>query len=94
MARTVAGELGLPVERLLEKVKDNGPQSHLEEEAARRANVQNVYRLRREDLAGLRIWLVDDVVTTGSTLSECARLLRKAGAAQVWGLTLAQARKN
>ena len=94
MARTVAGELGLPVERLLEKVKDNGPQSHLEEEAARRANVQNVYRLRREDLAGLRIWLVDDVVTTGSTLSECARLLRKAGAGQVWGLTLAQARKN
>ena len=94
LARTAAKELGLPVRPLLEKVRNNGPQSHLEDETARRANVQGVYRLREADLSGLRILLVDDVVTTGSTLGECGRLLRDAGAEAVWGLTLAQARKN
>ena len=94
LARTAAGELGVPVRPLLEKVQNNGPQYHLEDEAARRANVQGVYRLREKDLSGLRILLVDDVVTTGSTLGECARMLEKAGAVAVWGLTLAQARKN
>ena len=94
LARTAAGELGLPVRRLLEKKTDNVPQSHLEDEAARRANVQGAYRLTGEDLSGLRVLLVDDVVTTGSTMGECARLLLEGGASEVWGLTLAQARKK
>ena len=94
LARTAAGEMGLPVRKLLEKRTDNGPQSHLEDEAARRANVQGAYRLTGEDLSGLRVLLVDDVVTTGSTMGECARLLLEGGAAEVWGLTLAQARKK
>ena len=53
-----------------------------------------MYRLTGEDLSGLRVLLVDDVVTTGSTMGECARLLLEGGAAEVWGLTLAQARKK
>ena len=94
LARETAAGRNRPVRGLLNKIKDNGPQSNLEDDAARRANVRGVYRLREEDLSGLRILLVDDVVTTGSTLGECARMLRDAGAAEVWGLTLAQARKN
>ena len=94
LARTVARELGLPARGLLEKTRDNGPQSHLEGEADRRANVRNVYCLRERDLAGRRILLVDDVVTTGATMGECALLLSKGGAEAVWGLTLAQARKQ
>ena len=94
LARPMAGALGLPVRGLLEKGQDNGPQSHLEDDAARRANVQGVYRLREQNLTGLRILLADDVVTTGATLEACAELLRAAGAAEVWGVTLAQARKN
>ena len=46
-----------------------------------------------EQTAGRRVLLVDDVVTSGSTLSECARILRTAGAADVVCCTLAKAGK-
>ena len=46
------------------------------------------------DLNGQRIVLVDDVVTSGATMSECAGHLQMAGAKEVYGLTLAQARRD
>ena len=50
----------------------------------RRANVSGVYRVPDpERIAGKRILLIDDIVTTGATLSECARTLLEAGAARV-----------
>ena len=95
LARAVARELDLPVRGTLEKFRNNDPQSHLHEASERRANVLGVYRLKESvDLAGLRVLLVDDVVTSGATLSECARLLRSAGAAEVLCATLAQARRS
>jgi predicted amidophosphoribosyltransferase len=42
----------------------------------------------------MRLIVVDDVVTSGATLSECARSLRQSGAAKVWCATLAQARRG
>ena len=80
-----------PVETL-KKIADNPPQSGLEDAAARRANVLGVYEAIPENIRGRRLLLVDDILTTGSTLSECVRVLREAGAKDVVCLTLARGR--
>jgi len=91
LARVVSEQLGQECAWLLEKVKDNPAQSGLEGAAARRANVLGVYRVADpERVRGKRVLLVDDVVTTGETLPECARTLRVAGAAEVVCVTLAR----
>ena len=95
LARAVGKRLGLPVAGTLKKVKHTSPQSGLEEESARRANARGAYVVLPEcGLRGRRVVLVDDVVTSGATLSECAGLLMMAGAEEVYGLTLAQARRD
>ena len=58
----------------------------------RMENLRNAFRLRKRiDVRGLHVLLVDDVLTTGSTLSECARVLREAGALSVYAVTAARA---
>ncbi len=60
--------------------------------AARRENLRGAFEVVKPDeVRGRAIVLVDDVMTTGATLSACARALKRAGAAQVMGLTLARA---
>ena len=78
---------------LLKKVRDNPAQSNQTDAAARRANVLGVYEASPQ-AAGRRILLVDDILTTGSTLGECARVLREAGAASVVCVTLAGSRPD
>ncbi|MCK6451697.1 MAG: ComF family protein [Alphaproteobacteria bacterium] len=61
--------------------------------ARRRANVASAFAVRPRHLPGLkdrRVLLVDDVMTTGATVDECARTLKRAGAASVDVLTLAR----
>ena len=78
----------------LRKVTDNPPQSGLDDAAARRANVLDVYEaVSPEQFVGKRLLLVDDICTTGATLGECARVLKAAGAAEVLCLTLAMVRE-
>ena len=95
LAREVGRRLSVPVRPVLEKVRDAAPQSGLEDMSARRANVRGAYALLPgADLAGKRVALVDDVVTSGSTLGACAALLRQGGAEGVYCLTLARARSG
>ncbi|HVA14435.1 MAG TPA: phosphoribosyltransferase family protein, partial [Stellaceae bacterium] len=59
--------------------------------SARRRNVAGAFAVRRPDkLRGRRVVLIDDVLTTGATVEECARVLKRAGAARVDVLTLAR----
>ncbi len=90
LARTVANELGVSCVRTLEKVRDNPAQSLLEGAEQRRANVMNAYRsIEPEHFANRHVLLIDDIMTTGATLSECSRILLTAGAASVLCATVA-----
>jgi ComF family protein len=60
----------------------------------RRENLRGAFRVSEpEKIAGQEILLVDDVLTTGTTASECARMLRRAGAVEVWVATVARTMK-
>lgn len=74
----------------LQRTRSTAPQQRLSSDARRR-NVAGAFAVRRErDIAGAHIVLIDDVLTTGATLSACARALKKAGAASVDALVLAR----
>lgn len=81
LARSACRLWGVKPQRLLEKISDNPAQSGLENAAARRVNVQDVYRA--SNATGKRVLVIDDICTTGSTLAECAQTLRRAGAEDV-----------
>ncbi len=93
LARRVAELTGLPAAPTLVKLRDTRTQSRITGDSARRANVVGAYACRPgAELAGLRVVLVDDVVTSGATLSECAACLKMAGVDSVTALTLARAK--
>ena len=93
LAKAAAKELGIPAVRLLEKHRDNPAQSGIENADARRENVRDAYRLCG-DAAGKRIVLVDDILTTGATAGECARVLRQACAERVYLAAVASGKQD
>ena len=79
----------------LRKVRDNPPQSGLPDAKERHNNVRGVYAaVKPEKIKGRHFLLIDDICTTGATLTECVRVLREAGAADVVCLTLAVTPEN
>ncbi len=93
LARPVARALNKPLEAALEKIRDNPPQSSLEDAGLRRRNVQGVYRPHQgAQVGGKTCLLLDDIVTTGSTAREAARVLLAAGAEAVYFASAASAR--
>ena len=95
LARAVSRELGVPLARTLTKGLDNPAQSTLADAAMRAANVRGVYQpYAAEGFQGKRLLLIDDIVTTGSTLSECCRVLLTAGAQSVVCAALATPRNG
>ncbi len=93
LADAVGKEMELESVCLLKKTRNNRPQSGITGYAQRRANVLGVYRITEPELVqGKRILLLDDVITTGATASECARVLLTAGAKEVHCGAVAAAR--
>lgn len=82
-----------PIETL-KKIVDNPAQSGIKRTEERRANVLGVYEaVEPERFRGKRLLLIDDIRTTGATLTECVRVLKEAGAAEVLCLTLASSER-
>ena len=81
ITRRVAPRVGIPAAMLLERVKSGPPQAALPW-SGRAANVRGAFACRG-DVRGRNIALVDDVMTTGATIAEAARALRRGGAASV-----------
>ena len=94
LARAVGKELGMTPVPLLTKVRHNRPQSRIRDGATRRANVLGAYRVNDpEAITGKRILLLDDILTTGATAGECARVLLTCGAKEIHCAAVAAARK-
>ncbi len=91
LADAVARRLRLPVSYSnLVRLRETAPQTTLSR-TARQKNLRRAFAvLRPAELTDQRIILVDDVYTTGTTVNECAKALRKAGAADVYVWTLAR----
>jgi predicted amidophosphoribosyltransferase len=93
LAGVIATTSGVPVsDRALRRVKATPQQVGLSQ-SARARNVQGAFQVPPEgqaDVAGRRLILVDDVLTSGATMDACARALLRAGAAQVDALVFAR----
>lgn len=90
LARRAARCLGVAFEpRLLDRVRDTPSQTGLDRRARRR-NVAGAFAPRPGRAIPARVWLVDDVVTTGATLGAAAEALRRAGAREVVGVCVAR----
>ena len=96
LAREVSKTTGLQVDSgLLARVRNTPSQVGAAGREERRRNVDGSFEAKtgpraRNQVRGAAIIVVDDVATTGSTISACASALKSAGAASVWGLVLAR----
>ena len=91
LCREISRRTNLPVRNCIRRVKNTGAQAGLTN-ARRRTNVARAFRAKgRRPLEGMRVLLVDDVMTTGATAAACARALKEAGARHVALLTVARA---
>ncbi len=94
LARLIAKRQGFHCVRLLKKLRNNPPQSGTGSPEKRRANVKGIYSCIKPDLVKEKtILLIDDIVTTGATLSEATGVLKKAGAAAVYCAAVARSGK-
>jgi len=91
LAKQLGQAFSLPVVTdVLLKTKHTAPQANLGKEK-RLANMKGVFQVRNlKAIEAKNILLVDDVYTTGATMEECARVLKKAGAARVFGAVVAR----
>lgn len=95
IAQEVGKELNISPIPTLKKTRHAPPQSSISDESARRANILSAYRtLDPDSIRDKRILILDDIITTGSTISECAKTLLISGASEVICAAIAVTPKN
>jgi ComF family protein len=91
LAERASDRIGVPVRPVLQRVRFTTTQTAFDR-TERIQNLREAFRLRKNaDVRRLDVLLIDDVLTTGSTLSECARVLKTNGAGSVYAATAARA---
>lgn len=73
--------------------RNTRPQMEIKNKKNRELNTKDAFNINKHSLSSVEnktIFLVDDIVTTGSTLFECAKILKKSGAKKVFGIVLAR----
>jgi competence protein ComFC len=91
LADLVSAKMSIQPKAMLERIRYTTTQTAFDR-TERMENLRGAFRLRKyADVRGLRVLLIDDVLTTGSTVSECARVLKEAGASSVHAATAARA---
>lgn len=92
LSRALGKELDVKSVCTLRKIRNTPPQSGINDVSRRRANVLGAYKITDPVLVrGKRVLLLDDIITTGATASECARVLLSAGAKEVFCAAVAAA---
>lgn len=91
IARRISKVTGIPVERCIRRVVHNAPQAHMPHDLSRAENVKGIFQIiPGVSLKGRDFIVIDDVVTTGSTVTEAAGVLKAAGARRILVLSLAK----
>ena len=88
LAKELGRLVGLPVcDNLVYRVRNSTPQKELND-AERKNNLKNAFKIRKSDVKLKKILLIDDIYTTGSTMDEVSRTLRDSGVEQVYCLSI------
>ncbi len=95
LAKEISSRTGIPYRKtILQKKKSTIPQVTLSGLERERGLREAFHVVNKQELAGKSVLLVDDVYTTGATVNECSKMLRRGGAKRVDVLTLAHAIKT
>lgn len=90
LARIISRKFNLPLEtKAIKRIKETDSQANLKKKD-RLKNIKGAFKIKSaKNIKGRTILLLDDVATTGTTLNEAARVLKKNGARRVWGVVIA-----
>lgn len=91
LARGLSQKFSLPLIDCLQRIKETTPQFGLHRHE-RKINVKDAFAIKKgsEQLKNYTAFLIDDVLTTGATLAEAARVLKRNGFQKVYGVTFAR----
>jgi competence protein ComFC len=88
LSQIVSEECAIKIADIMRRIKHTKTQTRLDEEARRR-NVRNAFAVKNGEIEDKTVLLIDDVLTTGATMNECARALKEAGAKEVYSCVAA-----